>query len=95
MIYLLCAIIYTYSLHTYHGPQATTLQTVADLKSNIQNREHIPIQEQLLVYNAESSTQRSEAHGSLPYAYIGYLNVKRYIHVCSYYSSISTHLELP
>eukprot|EP00435_Cladocopium_sp_Y103_P027839 s754_g6.t2 len=31
--------------------QATTLQTVADLKSDIQKKEQIPVQEQLLIFN--------------------------------------------
>ncbi|CAK9003904.1 Polyubiquitin-B [Cleaved into: Ubiquitin [Durusdinium trenchii] len=33
--------------------QATSLQTVADLKIEIQNKEQIPLQEQLLVFNAQ------------------------------------------
>mgnify|MGYP002803587606 CR=1 FL=1 len=40
--------------------QATTLQTVADLKSDIQNKEQIPMQEQLLIFNEQSLKNSSK-----------------------------------
>ena len=38
-------------------PQARTLQTVADLKSDIEAKERIPVQEQSLIFQDESRTQ--------------------------------------